>query len=251
MNAPFSSPEQLALLDRLVDGELSSDERRALLRRLEEEPEGWRRCALAFLEAQALRESLGSLASELRSPRAAGRAAAMAAAPSEAAPIEIASRPQRLAAASPRRFDMLGMFLAAAASFLIAFFLGVNSGSFTGRAPVAAPPGATQLAHSSTAPGAPLQATPVEWNTLPLVVNSNGQSHEMHVPVATGPQADVTLLEEQPQRLPDAVERRLRRQGYEVNYDRELVDMPLEDGRKAVLPVDNVRVQFVGDKRIQ
>lgn len=242
MNAT-PSPEPLVLLDRLVDGELTSDERRALLRRLDEEPEGWRRCALAFLEAQALRESLGSLADELRAPRRESRVE----------PVEVASRPQRLAAASPRRFDMLGMFLAAAASFLIAFFLGVNSGGFTGSPVTPASSGVAQLA--GTAPpsgaGSAFEALPVEWNSLPLVVNANGQAHEMQVPVAMGPQADVTLLEEHPQRLPDALERSLRRQGYEVDYDRQLVDMPLEDGRRAVLPVDNVRVQFVGDKRIQ
>jgi hypothetical protein len=51
-------------IDRLVDGELSSDERRALLASLAAEPEGggWRRCALAFLEAQAWREALAPVA---------------------------------------------------------------------------------------------------------------------------------------------------------------------------------------------
>jgi anti-sigma factor RsiW len=49
-------------LDRLVDGELLEPERRALLERLETEPDGWRRCALAFLEAQAWREATGGLA---------------------------------------------------------------------------------------------------------------------------------------------------------------------------------------------
>jgi hypothetical protein len=44
-------------IDRLVDGELSGDERRALLARIAAEPGGWRRCALAFLEAQAWREA--------------------------------------------------------------------------------------------------------------------------------------------------------------------------------------------------
>ena len=37
--------------DRLVDGELSADERRELLASLDQREEGWRRCALAFLEA--------------------------------------------------------------------------------------------------------------------------------------------------------------------------------------------------------
>lgn len=39
-------------LDRLVDGEMSADERREFLASLDERPEQWRRCALAFLEAQ-------------------------------------------------------------------------------------------------------------------------------------------------------------------------------------------------------
>jgi hypothetical protein len=50
------------LIDRLVDGELPDAARRALLLRLATEPDGWRRCALAFLEAQTLREALGPLA---------------------------------------------------------------------------------------------------------------------------------------------------------------------------------------------
>src|SRR5438477_7928584 len=47
-----------AWLDRLVDGEVAEPQRRALLSRLEQSPGGWRRCALAFLEAQAWREAL-------------------------------------------------------------------------------------------------------------------------------------------------------------------------------------------------
>ena len=46
-------------LDRLVDGGLSGPERRDLLLRLDADPEGWRRCALAFLEDQAWRQALG------------------------------------------------------------------------------------------------------------------------------------------------------------------------------------------------
>ncbi len=50
MNRPNAiDPE---LIDRLVDGELDPESRRALLLRLDAAPEGWRRCALAFLEAQ-------------------------------------------------------------------------------------------------------------------------------------------------------------------------------------------------------
>src|SRR5713101_874206 len=50
------------LLDRLVDGELPDAERRDLLLKFEKEPDAWRRCALAFLEAQTLRQALASVA---------------------------------------------------------------------------------------------------------------------------------------------------------------------------------------------
>ena len=49
--------EDELLLERLVDDELDEDERDFILARLDEIPEGWRMCALAFLEDQAFRSS--------------------------------------------------------------------------------------------------------------------------------------------------------------------------------------------------
>ena len=47
-----------ARIDRLVDGELDEAARAALLRDLDREPDGWKRCAIAFLEAQAWRAAV-------------------------------------------------------------------------------------------------------------------------------------------------------------------------------------------------
>src|SRR6476646_329553 len=55
------------LLDRLVDGELKGNERRQLLESFDKRPEGWRRCALAFLEAQSGREEMGRVARDRKS----------------------------------------------------------------------------------------------------------------------------------------------------------------------------------------
>lgn len=52
-------------LDLLVDGELSEERRQALLGQLEEVPDGWRQCALRFLEAQVWREALAEEPVEL------------------------------------------------------------------------------------------------------------------------------------------------------------------------------------------
>ena len=54
----FSNNKSEGLFDRLADGELGDEQRRELLARLDHEPDGWRRCALAFLEDQALRQAL-------------------------------------------------------------------------------------------------------------------------------------------------------------------------------------------------
>ena len=49
------------MLDRVVDGELSPEHRRAFLAAIEHAEDGWRRCALAFLEAQSWRSEFNQL----------------------------------------------------------------------------------------------------------------------------------------------------------------------------------------------
>src|SRR5262249_8983396 len=51
--------DERRLIDLLVDGELGDFERQELLNRLDNTPEGWRRCALAFLESQTWRQAIG------------------------------------------------------------------------------------------------------------------------------------------------------------------------------------------------
>jgi hypothetical protein len=57
------------LLDRLVDGELDEAARAELLRSLDANPECWRQCALAFLEAQTWGGALNAPRQEIRPPR--------------------------------------------------------------------------------------------------------------------------------------------------------------------------------------
>lgn len=48
-------------LDRLVDGELTDGERRQLLDSFEQNTDGWRQCACAFLEAQEFNAALNGM----------------------------------------------------------------------------------------------------------------------------------------------------------------------------------------------
>ncbi len=52
------TPEEEILIERLVDDELNEEERDALFLRLEQSVDGWRTCALRFLEAQTFRAAL-------------------------------------------------------------------------------------------------------------------------------------------------------------------------------------------------
>ena len=114
------SPRDDHRFDLLVDGELSEAQRRALLAGLDDEPGGWRRCAMAFLEAQALKQDFGSILQE---------------------PVE---RPTVGRVVRRRRPLGYGTTLAAvAASFLVALFLGTQVSKWRydqdllGKAPVA------------------------------------------------------------------------------------------------------------------
>ena len=50
-----------ALIDRIVDGALTPEELRAAVLRIEADPDGWKRCALAFVEARVWSDSLRAL----------------------------------------------------------------------------------------------------------------------------------------------------------------------------------------------
>lgn len=67
MNTTITVEIDDASLDRLVDGELSERDRSALLRALDREPNGWKRCAIAFLEAQTWRQAAADVVADDRS----------------------------------------------------------------------------------------------------------------------------------------------------------------------------------------
>src|SRR6059058_4433834 len=100
MNDDLNDPR----LSRLIDGELSASEYRAFLAALDDEPGGWRRCALALLESQALGHELSDLRHSIDRPESVS--------------------PNQVALAQVASLSPLSL-LAIAASFFIAFTLGL------------------------------------------------------------------------------------------------------------------------------
>jgi hypothetical protein len=202
------------VLDRLVDGELPPRERQQLLAALDDEPGGWRRCALAFLEAQAWRWQMTRLATEPLLPR-----------------VQVAT-----ATATPNPRRSWGWLLAAAASLAGAFLLGTRYSATTvagDPAPAKAPPEQTLADTAPQAAGA--DARP--WRTLSVK------------PVGAADDTDPLVLrvmngdDQTPRALSSLVGRGLEQDGWDVERRQALVPIDLSDGRRVLVPVEQVDLE--------
>lgn len=203
-------------LDRLVDGTLDEASRRRLLERMEAEPDAWRRCALAFLEAQAWGQALGTLAAET---------------------IEAGARrdphvsSDHAATAAPRRASVLRP-LALAAALLLAFGLGrwLQPPGAPAPDPVAVRPEAPPAAVvPPTAPdGAPEAATPTLLAESPEARPAD--------PIGDDPLAAI----------PTDLRRRLASEGYRIEPRGGYRPVKTADGGIVRVPYHDLRVRFVG-----
>lgn len=275
MNHPLQpldslEPEELQhLLDRLVDGELAPPQQQALLRHLDQVEGGWRRCALAFVEAQVWQQELGDWAAEEPSPApAAAVSTSSDAASSGTTANETAagSTPGGLAPWQRRTFTVLSM----AASFALAFVLGfalhpdqANNAQLAGpaepaepaqtnpEAMIAATPAQESLAVDVQGRGTPSPVAPTpSWGHVSLLVNDDGTWQPVDLPAVDGVDAQ-RWLAAQPSAVPPRWRELMQRQGHTVQTQRELVPVDLGDGRRLVVPVEQVEVQYVGGHRYQ
>lgn len=245
-NHAGSSPVDPALLDRLVDGELSEADRQQLLKHLERTAGAWRQCALAFLEAQCIRESLSAWKADA----------------AEAVPAGIA----RPLPPPVRRLGRWEFVAALAASALVAGVLGWFAGAgrwpSTSLAPIPlagtpaaiGPPTAPWEARPGGAPQVaeqPAETWGDGWQTVAVRVTDpfGLESREIPLPVFPTQRIDPSWLHPAP--LPPEMCECLRRQGYEIRQHRALVPTRCGDGRCVVMPVDQVEIHYVGNGRFQ
>jgi hypothetical protein len=229
MNHDISNDD--ILLDRLVDGELPADERRVLLQSLDSRPDGWRRCAIAFLEAQSWR-------SELRT---------VATAP---AVIPVSNKSIAPKPGSQRRTVWAAAeWFAVAAALMLAFKLGGwqrNSG--IPAANVTTSPG------NQVASAPPIVATPAPnsakgGDAINLWVRDDaGQLQRVRVPLV-----DANTLDHQygtifQTGVPDDVRNQLKDQGLTVQSKRQYAPMWLDNGRPMMVPVEDTKIVPVSNK---
>jgi hypothetical protein len=238
----MNSVDKLSMLDpetfdRLVDGELSEDEERTLLARLDQIPDGWRRCALAFLEARCWERTAQCVVSR----------------ETNSAPIQsLAQLPSRT------RFTRLGSpwmsLVALAAVFLVAFGVGTllprngdsPSVDSLGQAPPApsTPIAPSMLAHDTAQPAPQIEPANAEDLYLGNLKLVNDSGKEIAVPVYDWNQQVAEEIWRGSQPLSAEVVGQLKR--HQVRSQRGYVPVRLQDGRQVVLPVQEVDIVPVG-----
>lgn len=211
------------LFDRLVDGELTSIERSRLLQSLDKRPDGWRRCALSFLESQSWREELGQVALGLHSP------------------AKLSDSETWLATKSKNsRWTDGAKWLALAASLLLAF--GLGSMQRHGAAPIA---GGSPTGNKQVASVTPKSPKPSDALTL-YVRDDAGKMQPVRVPLVDARTLDSQLGVKFQPALPDAVRDQLKNRGYDITSKRQYAPLWLENGRPMIVPVEDTKIVPVG-----
>jgi hypothetical protein len=224
------SPTDDIVFDKLVDGELNEAERRELLSGLDEQPGGWRRCALAFLESQCWHKALPAYAS-YRQEEAPHQ--------SELKPVaQVATKRTRWWQSAP------GAVSAMAASFLLALGL-VFWARHPGVGPEVGGQTGVPIARSDVAPQTQQRAdTP--HSRIVTVSEGPQPGDSFNVRATEHDNIDPRWAQAAPSPIPDNVLQALKRTGHRVDGHRELMRVALPDGRNLLVPVDQVEVRYVG-----
>ncbi len=220
MNRETISQHQI---DRMVDGELESDQQRQLLLNCEEHPHAWRDLALAYVESQTLKCELKGLATEpaagpgyqRREPRA--------------------------------RWQLYTRSFSLAAAVLLSLALGYAGGLWWRGYRVEYPQTAEGTSSSGEFRG-PTMNHAVEPSSsliqLTVADAANNEFRQIDVPVVAAAELGPDWREQVPQAVPSEVVSKMQKLGHDVRQNRRYIPMRLQDGRRVVLPYDEIEVTF-------
>lgn len=246
------SREDALLLELLVDDELEEPRRRELLERLDTVPNGWRALATAFLESQCLARALGKNSAAEAEPSdrltigalsaAAGEPAAEAAGTyAKSAGGDSATQARwrrRVVLRAMAGGILLAFVMSAAAALLVRPALGPRDGGVSTSAPSVSPGTDSMLAAGALAPAS---ADPFDVPVHRVRLNTEANDLAgISLPCVESDHYDPALLH-----TPSTSEyiEHLRRDGRQVDCTTEHLTIPLEDGRKAIVPVDTITIR--------
>ena len=236
------------LIDQIVDGALNPAQLRAAIDCLDREPDGWKRCTLAFLEAQCWRESL----------RLVGAPKATSLKAESTSPQQNDVRPIR----TGRRW--LSRALAAsvvAASFALGWLshdghigprpdgdVAVRSAEpETKPHDTPKPETITSTAGDAGRP-AGVEAVSSRYGVAMVAQLRVGSADaKASLPILAGPGINTEWLKNQPPPVSEHGQAVLQQHGYQVDQRRRLISATLGDGRRGTVPIDHVQIRYTGN----
>ncbi len=246
-NAPINDRE----IDLLVDGELNDERRRELLAELDVKPGGWRRCALAFLENQCWRQTCGSINEDTkRQPTS----------PPPSPEQKTSPKSQKSSDRQRRRPGAIARAAGALMAMGACFFFGIglasmvwnadqegHLGGSNGGTQNAAMFGATptnaqdgQLVHDKEV------VLPGQYKTVTITdKRPDGTQRSIQLPAVEQTNIDKARLREIPSAIPPELVQAFQKAGHDVHQTRRLVPFRMNDGRRLVVPVDQLDVNYV------
>jgi hypothetical protein len=220
----MSPTDDNLMFDRLADDELAPEERRQLLGSLDELPDGWRRCALALLEAQTWRREFHSLTESTARPPAVVQVAA-------ATSMPLPARPD---------YSTYSRWLTLAASVMVAFGMGWGFHARQGTWDVT-----DQLATSGAGGVVVEPQAGDSRDAVTLVVqDTQGRRQRVRLPLIDAASLGGNWAQAVPA-VSAQVRAGLQSQGYDLRNERRYAPLFFEQNRRLVpmvVPVDDTYV---------
>lgn len=233
--------EDKYLIEQLVDDELSVEDRRKILERLEHTSNGWKFCAITFLEAQALRSSFRSITSSNKYSR-----------------NQVNDVPKGISAR--QNWHSLKVVLPAistiAATILcMVFVLRETPSSSVPRNEItkdmSSPVSQTSADIIVSPPNEPNSFIPrftIQENTPIRTVTLNCPKHgltNISASCVESQHFDSSIFNSINEELPTDLTQQLTENGGSINAQRDEYRFSLDDGRVLILPVDTYNVKYV------
>lgn len=241
-------------LDWFVEGELDRRERDELFARLDSDPDGWKRCALALLERDALATVLGSTRNPKENSANLANSAieqGVGSALSRSAAVQAGSVRKR----DDRRFALWHLATAAAMAALMVvvlqFWLSGDQQPIAQNVDQAAAkqPASDSIADRNnlfTAVNVAINRAGVQDSIILALVSITVKDEEYVLPLIESEMLSEQLVDLTPLVVPNELTRKLARNGFEAQPKRQFISLNHEDGTNEVVPMNMLDCNFVG-----
>lgn len=223
-------------LQALVDGECSAAERRRILSQIDNQPERWRELALALLEEQTFRNEIRLMRSE-----------ASTATPTDtnlSSPSSLIGDLNVFSARDKRRW-YAGPILAACLMLSLGVAIGRVMRGGVGSFEWGSNSGDMLVENQSTNPKSKSLTQDEYEKTLPVAdLRTSGSGYE--IPVYDVNHVDPALVYAKRAYEIEKAKEQLRRKGYDLDLQQNYLTGQLQDGRKVVVPIQEVGLRPYG-----